>query len=150
MNKIAAVVVTYNRKELLGECVSAILSQEGATCDIIIIDNVRDGPSALECTGDTGRYLKFNIPHKFSLYLSIGIPVIVWSRAACAALVSQYDVGLTINSLVDLNQILENVTKDRYSYLSRNSYLLGLRLRRGEFTKASLKKAIESFGETII
>ena len=39
MNKIAAVIVTYNRKDLLLECISAILGQEGVTPSIIVVDN---------------------------------------------------------------------------------------------------------------
>ena len=39
MNKVTAVVVTYNRKDLLLECIAAILSQKGQVPDIIIVDN---------------------------------------------------------------------------------------------------------------
>ena len=39
MKKVAAVVVTYNRKELLEECISALLNQSYKDCDIIIVDN---------------------------------------------------------------------------------------------------------------
>ena len=38
-NGIAAVVVTYNRKELLRRCLEAVLGQQGAACDVIVIDN---------------------------------------------------------------------------------------------------------------
>ncbi len=38
-NSVAAVVVTYNRKNLVKECIEAILSQERTSCDIIVIDN---------------------------------------------------------------------------------------------------------------
>ncbi|MDR1753723.1 MAG: glycosyltransferase family 2 protein [Eubacterium sp.] len=38
-NNTAAVVVTYNRKELLLKCIDCLCKQEGADCDIIIIDN---------------------------------------------------------------------------------------------------------------
>lgn len=37
--KIAAVVVTYNRKELIGECLDAILLQTYPVDSIILIDN---------------------------------------------------------------------------------------------------------------
>ena len=37
--KIAAIVVTYNRKELLSKCIEALLKQENALCDVIIWDN---------------------------------------------------------------------------------------------------------------
>lgn len=38
-SKIAAVIVTYNRCELLLNCVQCILSQRGARCDVLIVDN---------------------------------------------------------------------------------------------------------------
>ena len=37
--KTAAVVVTYNRKELLKQCIDRLLRQEGVSCDVIIVDN---------------------------------------------------------------------------------------------------------------
>jgi len=39
LNKVVAVVVTYNRKELLKECIQALLNLEKETCDVLIIDN---------------------------------------------------------------------------------------------------------------
>lgn len=39
MNDIAAVVITYNRCELLRKNIECLLNQKGATCDIYIIDN---------------------------------------------------------------------------------------------------------------
>lgn len=37
--RVAAVIVTYNRKELLTGCIQHILNQKGETPDILIIDN---------------------------------------------------------------------------------------------------------------
>lgn len=37
--KVIAIVVTYNRKELLKECVNALLNQEYKNCEILIVDN---------------------------------------------------------------------------------------------------------------
>lgn len=39
LNKTVAVVVTYNRRELLKKCIEGIRGQKDATCDIIVIDN---------------------------------------------------------------------------------------------------------------
>ena len=39
INRIAAVVVTYNRKELLRECLQALLAQSMNQLDILLIDN---------------------------------------------------------------------------------------------------------------
>jgi len=39
MNQVAAIVVTYNRKDLLRECLQKLLGQVKASCDIMLIDN---------------------------------------------------------------------------------------------------------------
>ncbi|MBQ7215293.1 MAG: glycosyltransferase [Synergistaceae bacterium] len=39
MKDTAAVIVTYNRRELVRQCIKAVLSQENASCDIIVLDN---------------------------------------------------------------------------------------------------------------
>lgn len=36
---VCAVVVTYNRRELVKKCITNILAQKDASCDVIIIDN---------------------------------------------------------------------------------------------------------------
>lgn len=48
MNKILSVVVTYNRKELLVECLEALLSQSFSDFDILIVNNAStDGTEEL-------------------------------------------------------------------------------------------------------
>lgn len=39
MEKIVAIVVTYNRKELLKECINALINQDYPKCDILVVDN---------------------------------------------------------------------------------------------------------------
>ena len=39
MNDIVAIVVTYNRKEMLLKCIEHLLQLQSAKCDILIIDN---------------------------------------------------------------------------------------------------------------
>lgn len=47
-NVVAAVVVTYNRKELLQECLEALLNQKDIDVDIIVVDNASsDGTDEL-------------------------------------------------------------------------------------------------------
>ena len=62
MKKIAAVIVTYNRKELLLECINAILGQYGHIPDIIVVDNASsDGTEeALRELVEKGSVLYFN------------------------------------------------------------------------------------------
>lgn len=49
MNRIVAVVVTCNRKEMLKQCVESLLLQT-ASCDVLIVDNAS--------TDGTAEYLK--------------------------------------------------------------------------------------------
>mgnify|MGYP007079152982 FL=1 len=43
---------------------------------------VWDGFSVDACTGNFGEYLKYNNPHKTSLYIRCELPVIIWDQAA--------------------------------------------------------------------
>lgn len=65
MNKVVAVVVTYNRKDLLRQCIDHLMAQRGTVPDILVIDNastdgtaemmmplVRAGQIRYENTGD--------------------------------------------------------------------------------------------------
>ena len=63
--RIAAVVVTYNRKELLGECLEALLGQSRPCFDILVIDNAStDGTRELAET--------LGAEHREILYLNTG------------------------------------------------------------------------------
>lgn len=42
---------------------------------------VWDGPQVDTCADALGNYVRFNNPHKVSLYLSTGLPVIIWKQA---------------------------------------------------------------------
>lgn len=54
MNAIVAVVVTYNRCELLLRCLDHILGQQNASCDILVIDNAStdNTKTAVQAIGD--------------------------------------------------------------------------------------------------
>ena len=62
MKRTAAVIVTYNRKDLLLECVTAVLAQEGGAPAVIIVDNASsDGTEeALRAYAERGEVLYFN------------------------------------------------------------------------------------------
>lgn len=42
-----------------------------------------------ECNGIYGEYMQYNNPHKFSLYLSLGIPVIIWKSSVNSKFVKE-------------------------------------------------------------
>ena len=61
---VAAVVVTYNRKQLLKECIEALLAQKAKHLRIFIIDNAS--------TDGTEEYVKGLIDGERVVYLNTG------------------------------------------------------------------------------
>ena len=99
-----------------------------------------DGKSLDTCDGDTGDYTKFNNPHKLSLYLAIGLPVIVWKEAAIAKFVEENKVGVAISSLQELNNLDKVISPDLYQNYLNNITDISAKVRNGYFLSSALKK----------
>ncbi len=100
---------------------------------------VWDGPAAETCAGVYGEYLKLNNPHKTSLYLAAGLPVIVWSAAATADFVKENGCGITVDSLYDLPAAINSLPDEAYAGMKRAAEALSVRLKNGEFLKTALQ-----------
>lgn len=98
-----------------------------------------DGNSSETCSGKAGEYLKYNSPHKTALYLSSGIPVIVWENAAVAEYVKKYNCGILIKSLNEIDIKLKNITQDQYKKLVHNAQFVGKQMRKGMFLQDALE-----------
>ncbi len=103
---------------------------------------VWDGNSAETCTGNTGEYLRYNNPHKTSLYLCAGIPVIVWKEAAIAEFIRLNDAGICIDSLMDLQNVFAGISVERYAELRENAGKVQRRVRDGYYFTRAIKQAI--------
>lgn len=101
---------------------------------------VWDGSDTTTCDGRYGSYMRYNDPHKASLYLSSGLPIIIWKEAALADFVIQNGVGIAIDSLNHLDDVLNNLTADQYAKMRNNADRIAAKLRRGEFSKTAVKK----------
>ena len=104
---------------------------------------VWDGPQGTTCSGVYGTYLTINNPHKTSLYLASGLPVVTWSKAAIADVIRDEGVGLCVESLYDLHDALAGVTEEAYVVMVNNARKVGERLRAGAFTLEAVHKACE-------
>ena len=102
---------------------------------------VWDGESVSSCTGSTGEYLLYNNPHKLSLYLAAGLPIIVWKHAAVADIVRRYKCGVLIESLHELKDVIDDVTEAEYKMYVRNARKIAENLRKGYYTKRALAEA---------
>ena len=102
-----------------------------------------DGTSVSKCDGINGEYLKYNNPHKTSLYLSSGLPVIIWSEAALAGFIDKYNVGFKLNSLEEIEKILNNMTVEEYEHMLINVKKVQKKLLNGYFTINAINECID-------
>jgi hypothetical protein len=100
---------------------------------------VCDGYNIYACTGDYGNYLRYNSSHKLSLYLTCGLPVIVWENSSLAKWVKDEKIGIVVSTLKHLDEQIANVSDEDYRQMVNNAHQIGLKLREGNF----LKKALE-------
>lgn len=100
-----------------------------------------DGNSIETCNGLYGNYLRYNNPHKTSLYLSAGLPIIIWKKAALADFIEKNKVGITINKLEDITEKLKNISEKEYNEMVKNAEKIAKKLKDGYFLTEALKKA---------
>lgn len=99
-----------------------------------------DGDSAETCTGFYGKYLTVNNPHKLSLYLASGKPVIIWKEAALASFVTEHGVGIAVNTLREAIQAEHDIDEEEYLTMARRAEVLGARLREGHYAKKVMEE----------
>lgn len=99
---------------------------------------VWDGDSANTCSGIYGEYLRINNPHKTSLYLASGLPVIIWKEAALADFIIKNNCGFTIESTNDIGQKISELSEEDYRIMKKNAMAVSEQLRNGLFTRTAL------------
>ncbi len=100
-----------------------------------------DGESLDSCTGDTGEYLVYINQHKISLYLSAGLPVILWEKSGLAPFIKENKAGIAISSLRNIENILKQITDEQYKEMQNNARSLAQKLRKGYFAHTAIEKA---------
>lgn len=101
-----------------------------------------EGSSTETCSGEYGQYIRFNNPHKFSLYISLGLPVIVWKEAAIASFVKEHNIGVAIGSLKELNTLGEKITQAQYMEFIKNLKSLSPKVRDGFFLNKAVNELV--------
>lgn len=104
-----------------------------------------DGNSIETCTGGVGEYMKYNNPHKLSLYIAAGLPVIVWKEAATAEFVEENNIGFTVSSLNEIESKIDGLSNEVYSLYLKNIRQLQEKVCSGYFTNKALDEAEKCF-----
>lgn len=105
------------------------------------------GPSTKEHLGYIGEYIKYCNPHKLALYMRAGKPVIVWNGSGVAGFVEREGIGITVDSLDNLDDVLQSVTDEKYAAMMENVARVGARMAEGAYLTESLAKAVKIIRE---
>lgn len=90
-----------------------------------------DGSELSDNSGIYGEYTKYNSPHKASLYLSSGIPVIVWDKAGIAPFIKKKNLGITVESIENIDEILSKIDVSEYEQMKKNVEEYSKKIRKG-------------------
>ena len=100
---------------------------------------VWDGQALDTARGAYGAYMMINSPHKLSLYLAAGMPVVVWSGAAVADWVRATGTGLVLSQLTDLPRAIADLTPEAYASMVQAARREGNALRSGHYLLQALQ-----------
>lgn len=99
-----------------------------------------DGNTIKTCSGAYGEYLKYNNPHKLSLYVASKLPVIAWEESAVAKFVTEQNIGITVKNLCEIPEKIDALVKADYDKFLTNLEPLQEKVIKGEFLKDAIKK----------
>jgi hypothetical protein len=101
-----------------------------------------DGEGIDSLQGVIGNYLKYISPHKVSLYIAAGIPVIISKESALAEYVEENKLGISISSLTELEERVINQDKEEMQLIRKHVLEMSAVLRRGGNLSAILENII--------
>lgn len=102
-----------------------------------------DGPELSACVGHYGEYMKYNNPHKLSLYIASGLPVIVWEKAAISEFVKKNNIGIVVDSINRMDTILDKIDKEAYQNLQSNILEIKQKVNDGYYLKNAVNKSLD-------
>lgn len=97
----------------------------------------------------TDNYMCINNPHKLSMYIVAGLPVIAWTGSAVALFVETNNIGITVDSLDELDGRIKSVSPESYSVMVNNCLAIRRKLVRGGYLCEALKK-VQAFQREVI
>ena len=90
------------------------------------------------------RNVRYNNPHKLSLYLSTGLPVIIWKGVAEAKFVEENKIGFAVDNLYQLSEILNDIKEDDYKILVHNVQKIKIDLCKGNYINNAICNALSN------
>lgn len=95
------------------------------------------GESLTEGKGMIGEYMAYNNPHKILLYLRCSAPVIIGKAAALAPFIEENGIGICVDTLENLGDVLEKVTLEDYKRMQKNVKAMSDKIASGYFFRTA-------------
>jgi hypothetical protein len=89
------------------------------------------------------RYGEYNNPMKLSLYLASGLPPLVMSKSAHAGWIREKNVGLVLDNLNDIDNVLDSMTESDYQQMLDNLKPWQAAVSTGFFVKRACLEAVQ-------
>jgi hypothetical protein len=139
----------YSRREEFPEPNNGNLSYGGYFPPEQLPFEIKDGFGLIfDADSDTGTFAEYqtmNTPHKASLFLNAGVPILVNRRAAVANIILGLQAGIAIDSVDDIDDVIKSLSKEEYDFMAKNALMASPLIANGYF----YRKAIIS-AETLI
>lgn len=126
-----------------------VLDYRGSFAPEAVVDHITgdfglvwNGETLDQCSGAFGAYLKYNNPHKTSLYLVGGLPIIVWKDAAIAQFVVEQGLGIAIDSLQELDGVLEQMDVKTYKAMFDRAQDFREKVANGYFLSDAIQRVL--------
>ena len=107
-----------------------------------------DGDSIEKLQSPLGNYMKFNSSHKTSLYIAAGMPVILNKEAALAEFVEENKLGITISSLLKLEDRITGMDKEELQFIRKNVAEMSQTLRTGGRLGTILREIVSALSNS--
>jgi len=101
-----------------------------------------DGEEVDSVSGSTGPYMRYISHHKLSLYILCGLPILVWDQCGAASLIRQYNIGITIGNLFEIEEKIAAVSPSSYLEMQRNTRQLAEKIASGGCITAAYRQIL--------
>lgn len=105
---------------------------------------VWDGAKITGCEGERGEYMRYNSPHKLSSYIAAGKPVIAWRQAAIADFITENNIGILVDSLLELNDMDLSMNYELYK---KNVVSVKTKIGKGYYLKNAIRQILKYQGD---
>ena len=95
-----------------------------------------------ESDDDFYRYDCMNQSYKFGGYIAAGLPVIVRRGSAQENFVLENQIGFSVDTVAEADEIVQNITDEAYNKLYNNVTGIQFLVTRGEYTRRMLSEAL--------